>query len=111
MDLAGSERYTKTGAEGTVAKEAMHINKSLTFLEQVRLLHMHAHINAVAAVLQIQWLAAELSNCHHLLVGPARVLARSYNVTKSIHWLELHPPTADAVILPKCSAQLVLCST
>lgn len=36
--MAGSERYTKTGAEGTVAKEAMHINKSLTFLEQVSLL-------------------------------------------------------------------------
>ena len=34
MDLAGSERYTKTGAEGSVAKEAMHINKSLSFLEQ-----------------------------------------------------------------------------
>ncbi|KAK9818001.1 hypothetical protein WJX72_005592 [[Myrmecia] bisecta] len=35
VDLAGSERYTKTGAEGSTAKEAMHINKSLTFLEQV----------------------------------------------------------------------------
>ena len=35
MDLAGSERFTKTGAEGSTAREAMHINKSLTFLEQV----------------------------------------------------------------------------
>ena len=34
MDLAGSERFTKTGAEGGTAREAMHINKSLTFLEQ-----------------------------------------------------------------------------
>lgn len=35
VDLAGSERYTKTGTEGNAAKEAMHINKSLSFLEQV----------------------------------------------------------------------------
>ena len=35
VDLAGSERFTKTGAEGSTAREAMHINKSLTFLEQV----------------------------------------------------------------------------
>ena len=41
VDLAGSERYTKTGAEGIVAKEAMHINKSLTFLEQVCLDRLH----------------------------------------------------------------------
>lgn len=36
VDLAGSERFAKTGAEGGTAREAMHINKSLTFLEQVR---------------------------------------------------------------------------
>lgn len=35
VDLAGSERLGKTKSEGTVAKEAAHINKSLTFLEQV----------------------------------------------------------------------------
>ncbi len=35
VDLAGSERSTKTGAEGSTAREAMHINRSLTFLEQV----------------------------------------------------------------------------
>lgn len=38
VDLAGSERFTKTGAEGGTAREAMHINKSLTFLEQARAL-------------------------------------------------------------------------
>lgn len=35
VDLAGSERFAKTGTQGTTAKEAVHINKSLTFLEQV----------------------------------------------------------------------------
>ncbi len=35
IDLAGSERLSKTGSEGKVAKEAQFINKSLTFLEQV----------------------------------------------------------------------------
>lgn len=35
VDLAGSERLSKTQSTGTVAKEAQHINKSLSFLEQV----------------------------------------------------------------------------
>ena len=35
VDLAGSERLRKTGSEGTVAREATFINKSLSFLEQV----------------------------------------------------------------------------
>lgn len=35
VDLAGSERMKKTGVSGTMLKEASHINKSLTFLEQV----------------------------------------------------------------------------
>eukprot|EP00873_Tetraselmis_striata_P024623 jgi/Tetstr1/444887/TSEL_032725.t1 len=35
VDLAGSERVLKTGSTGKVLKEATHINKSLTFLEQV----------------------------------------------------------------------------
>eukprot|EP01023_Acetabularia_acetabulum_P016698 TRINITY_DN18255_c0_g1_i4.p1 TRINITY_DN18255_c0_g1~~TRINITY_DN18255_c0_g1_i4.p1 ORF type:complete len:693 (+),score=147.99 TRINITY_DN18255_c0_g1_i4:204-2081(+) len=35
VDLAGSERAGKTGAKGKSLKEATHINKSLTFLEQV----------------------------------------------------------------------------
>ena len=34
VDLAGSERMKATGAEGAVAKEALHINKSLSFLAQ-----------------------------------------------------------------------------
>ncbi|XP_076014329.1 kinesin-like protein KIF9 [Genypterus blacodes] len=34
VDLAGSERVGKTGSEGRVLKEAMYINKSLSFLEQ-----------------------------------------------------------------------------
>lgn len=36
VDLAGSERLSKTHSEGSVAKEAQYINKSLSFLEQVR---------------------------------------------------------------------------
>ncbi|CAL8462197.1 g1728 [Coccomyxa elongata] len=36
VDLAGSERSSKTGTEGAIAKEALHINKSLSFLEQVQ---------------------------------------------------------------------------
>eukprot|EP01006_Ploeotia_vitrea_P062631 TRINITY_DN84155_c0_g1_i1.p1 TRINITY_DN84155_c0_g1~~TRINITY_DN84155_c0_g1_i1.p1 ORF type:complete len:738 (+),score=94.03 TRINITY_DN84155_c0_g1_i1:49-2262(+) len=35
VDLAGSERISKTGSDGKILKEAMYINKSLTFLEQV----------------------------------------------------------------------------
>ena len=35
VDLAGSERLSKTKSSGLVAREAQHINKSLSFLEQV----------------------------------------------------------------------------
>jgi kinesin family protein 6/9 len=35
VDLAGSERVSKTKSEGLVLKEAGHINKSLSILEQV----------------------------------------------------------------------------
>ncbi|XP_021242030.1 kinesin-like protein KIF9 isoform X2 [Numida meleagris] len=35
IDLAGSERLSKTGSEGRVLKEASYINKSLSFLEQI----------------------------------------------------------------------------
>ncbi|KXS15145.1 kinesin-domain-containing protein [Gonapodya prolifera JEL478] len=35
VDLAGSERISKTQTTGTSLREAMYINKSLTFLEQV----------------------------------------------------------------------------
>ncbi|DAZ99461.1 TPA: hypothetical protein N0F65_001646, partial [Lagenidium giganteum] len=35
VDLAGSERMKKTHVSGAMLKEAAHINKSLTFLEQV----------------------------------------------------------------------------
>jgi kinesin family protein 6/9 len=35
VDLAGSERIEKTGSTGGLVKEATHINKSLSFLEQV----------------------------------------------------------------------------
>ena len=34
-DLAGSERLAKTGSRGTAQREALHINRSLSFLEQV----------------------------------------------------------------------------
>lgn len=39
VDLAGSERMKSTGAEGAVAKEALHINKSLSFLAQACAFH------------------------------------------------------------------------
>ncbi|XP_062518444.1 kinesin-like protein KIF9 [Corticium candelabrum] len=35
VDLAGSERLKKTNSEGATQREAMYINKSLSFLEQV----------------------------------------------------------------------------
>tara|TARA_B100000579_G_scaffold401582_1_gene384148 strand:+ start:48 stop:512 length:465 start_codon:yes stop_codon:yes gene_type:complete len=35
VDLAGSERLSKTGSSGKHQAEAQHINKSLSFLEQV----------------------------------------------------------------------------
>ncbi|XP_062459882.1 kinesin-like protein KIF9 isoform X4 [Pezoporus occidentalis] len=35
IDLAGSERQSKSGSEGQLLKEATYINKSLSFLEQV----------------------------------------------------------------------------
>lgn len=35
VDLAGSERTKKTGTSGVQLTEAQHINKSLSFLEQV----------------------------------------------------------------------------
>ncbi|KAG8470575.1 hypothetical protein KFE25_008996 [Diacronema lutheri] len=35
VDLAGSERVKKTGVEGTLLRDAMYINTSLLFLEQV----------------------------------------------------------------------------
>lgn len=34
VDLAGSERVSKTKSEGLVLREACHINKSLSILEQ-----------------------------------------------------------------------------
>uniref|UniRef100_A0A8B9LXN3 Kinesin-like protein n=1 Tax=Astyanax mexicanus TaxID=7994 RepID=A0A8B9LXN3_ASTMX len=34
VDLAGSERLSKTGSEGQVQREALYINRSLSFLEQ-----------------------------------------------------------------------------
>ena len=35
VDLAGSERVLRSGIEGTMLREARHINLSLHFLEQV----------------------------------------------------------------------------
>jgi kinesin family member 6/9 len=47
VDLAGSERIEKTGSTGGLIKEATHINKSLSFLEQVVLsLTKKAQFNA-----------------------------------------------------------------
>jgi hypothetical protein len=46
VDLAGSERLDKSGATGLVAKEAVHINKSLSALGDV----INARINKAAHV-------------------------------------------------------------
>ncbi|KAM8882058.1 kinesin-like protein KIF9 isoform 1-T3 [Synchiropus picturatus] len=43
VDLAGSERLRKTGSEGQMLKEAVYINKSLTFLEQAILALAERH--------------------------------------------------------------------
>lgn len=71
VDLAGSERFTKTGAEGGTAREAMHINKSLTFLEQVialcgqtkASLTMWLHGSAPAGLLPVMHLLRHVSHC------------------------------------------------
>ena len=50
VDLAGSERIEKTGSTGGLIKEATHINKSLSFLEQVVLsLTKKAQANATTS--------------------------------------------------------------
>ncbi|KAM6283120.1 kinesin-like protein KIF9 [Porphyrio hochstetteri] len=41
IDLAGSERLSKTGSAGQVLKEVTYINKSLSFLEQIILALTH----------------------------------------------------------------------
>ncbi len=35
-DLAGSERLAKSASQGTALREALHINRSLSCLEQAR---------------------------------------------------------------------------
>ena len=45
VDLAGSERLKKTATVGVLATESMFINKSLTYLEQVRHLPISPHIS------------------------------------------------------------------
>lgn len=47
VDLAGSERVKKSGVEGAGLKEAQHINRSLSSLEQVMLA---LHARSAAAV-------------------------------------------------------------
>uniref|UniRef100_A0A671XH62 Kinesin-like protein n=1 Tax=Sparus aurata TaxID=8175 RepID=A0A671XH62_SPAAU len=47
VDLAGSERLGKTGSEGQMLKEAVYINRSLSFLEQAILAlgdHRREHV-------------------------------------------------------------------
>jgi len=47
VDLAGSERVAKTGASGTTLGEALHINRSLHFLELV-ITRLHERLSAKA---------------------------------------------------------------
>ncbi len=63
VDLAGSERSSKTGTEGAIAKEALYINKSLSFLEQV-LPHLKLLCNDCQVHLDVQVpMLASLCNC------------------------------------------------
>ena len=51
VDLAGSERVKKSGVEGAELKEAQHINKSLSALEQVWLApHLYPTIPCALAL-------------------------------------------------------------
>lgn len=51
MDLAGSERVSKTRSDGQVLREAGYINKSLHMLEQVSEgQHWQRHPPAAASV-------------------------------------------------------------
>ncbi len=49
VDLAGSERVAKTGLDGSVLREARHINLSLHFLEQV-IVALQVRLNDLSAV-------------------------------------------------------------
>jgi kinesin family protein 6/9 len=48
VDLAGSERVAKSALDGSVLREAKHINLSLHFLEQV-IVALQVRLRVVAA--------------------------------------------------------------
>ena len=60
VDLAGSERTRKTGAAGTIAKEATFINKSLSCLSMVakelrkKSTHVHYRDSKLTHYLKVQ---------------------------------------------------------
>jgi hypothetical protein len=110
VDLAGSERVSKTRSEGSVLREALHINKSLSMLEQVRFAHLLLSLLLVVFPQQrwqleaiSKWGAASLL-CSLHSCGTVRALALQ-NCTAMpavdcihAHWWQclqdVHAPTA-----------------
>ncbi|KAG9416429.1 Kinesin-like protein kif9 [Aphanomyces cochlioides] len=72
VDLAGSERMKKTQVTGTMLKETTHINKSLTFLEQVVIAlgdHKREHIPYRQTTLTNLLKDSLGGNCRTLLIA------------------------------------------
>ncbi|XP_033848972.1 kinesin-like protein KIF9 isoform X3 [Acipenser ruthenus] len=72
VDLAGSERLGKTGSEGQVLREAMYINKSLSFLEQAIIAladHRRDHIPFRQSKLTYALKDSLGGNCNTVLVA------------------------------------------
>eukprot|EP00794_Sanderia_malayensis_P007005 gene7005-7790_t len=72
VDLAGSERIGKTKAEGKTQEEALHINKSLTFLEQVIIAladHKRDHIPFRQSKLTHVLQDSLGGKCHTVMIG------------------------------------------
>ena len=78
MDLAGSERVSKTKSEGLVLKEAGHINKSLSTLEHVSVLKLIYGVIWKQYVCMLVALVDRShpseSHSHHLLLLPTQVI-------------------------------------
>jgi kinesin family protein 6/9 len=71
VDLAGSERTKKTNVDGQALKEAMYINKSLTFLEQTvhALSRKDAHIPFRQSKLTAVLRDSLGGNCKTVMIG------------------------------------------
>ena len=75
MDLAGSERVSRTNVDGQILREAKHINLSLHYLEQVIL------------ALQVAFLICYCVAC--LLLVCALALAILADLLSESPWLDL----------------------